>query len=203
MIEVTKSIRTSDEVTLSSGTVVHSNRTPRNWLLSAAIFISTCIALLEVSDLAIAPEFGTSSTLPLVVVVWSTVTIAVLAVLVHVSRLSGSDRMLGRTTTHIFALGGLGVSWQSLVVAMPFHTNKEACSFDSAGRSYNNKVANCALFTTSHVLAWFLWITLFSAAFAIYRRAVSIHGKAMVPRPGVVAAWRLSDISEEEAYTKA
>ncbi|KAJ6560681.1 hypothetical protein B0H10DRAFT_2118966 [Mycena sp. CBHHK59/15] len=77
-----------------------------------------------------------------------------------------------------------------LVIAMVTQ-NTAAC------HHWGTSHAFCGLYTTSHVLSWFLAITLFGAAYAVYRRAVTIHGAALVPRPGpppLVAAWRLSDV---------
>ncbi|KAJ6616854.1 hypothetical protein B0H10DRAFT_2035970 [Mycena sp. CBHHK59/15] len=85
-----------------------------------------------------------------------------------------------------------------LVIAMVTQ-NTAAC------HHWGTSHAFCGLYTTSHVLSWFLAITLFGAAYAVYRRAVIIHGAALVPRPGpppLVAAWRLSDVADGEGAIK-
>ncbi|KAJ7631358.1 hypothetical protein DFH06DRAFT_1337770 [Mycena polygramma] len=63
----------------------------------------------------------------------------------------------------------------------------------------------CVLFVLVDVLSWCLFITLFGAAYALYRKAVILHGNQMVPVPDpppLVPAWRLSHISDSAQQDK-
>ncbi|KAJ6520824.1 hypothetical protein B0H19DRAFT_1252144 [Mycena capillaripes] len=63
----------------------------------------------------------------------------------------------------------------------------------------------CVIFVFVDILSWSLFITLFGAAYAMYRRAIMLHGKTLVPvskSPPLVAAWRLSHISDSTPSTK-
>ncbi|KAJ7157510.1 hypothetical protein C8R43DRAFT_996695 [Mycena crocata] len=107
-------------------------------------------------------------------------------------RRRNTSRKLGRTVVQIRLICALGFSWIIFIIAM-LGLNKMACGWSGA---------TCILFTMDHVLAWFLSTALFSAAWATYRRAVTIHGTNMVPIPTprpFTAAWRLSDIADEGA----
>ncbi|KAJ6620652.1 hypothetical protein B0H10DRAFT_2021286 [Mycena sp. CBHHK59/15] len=176
-----------------------STMTHRHKLIHVAIFLAIIIFVLGVGAMFSGSEFRDSSLIELCATIWSDVTIATLAILLHTGRFNGwCPKLLGRTTAQIYVLCGLGISWIVLIIPMVAR-NKEAC--------YDRHTTNafCGLYTTSHVLSWFLFITLFVAAYAAYRRAVTIHGTAPVPvprPPRLVPAWRLSDVADGEGTIK-
>ncbi|KAJ7124410.1 hypothetical protein C8R44DRAFT_875446 [Mycena epipterygia] len=123
------------------------------------------------------------------------------ATFVILLRLGRRQHPLARTISQIYVLCGLALSWIGFVSFL-IVGNIAACSRRSL---YRKPLGTCALFTTVNILGWALSITLFGAAYAVYRRAIALHGDAMVPAPGPpprVAAWRLSQISDTVADTK-
>ncbi|KAJ7210474.1 hypothetical protein GGX14DRAFT_450837, partial [Mycena pura] len=117
-------------------------------LIFAAIVL--CIAIFIFAVLLVAARRFHAS--QVVAAIWADVTIAVLAILVYAGRHRKSHHAghkLGRTTTQIHVLCGLAVSWTVLTVGLIVQ-NSRACAHDRTG---------CGLFTTAHVLAWFLIIT--------------------------------------------
>ncbi|KAJ7266947.1 hypothetical protein B0H12DRAFT_140932 [Mycena haematopus] len=169
-------------------------------LMSAAALLCILIFALVVAHLAIGER---PNVITVFVPIWSDVTAAVVLVLLYVGRRHSHHR-LGRTLTQIRVLCALGVSWLLVLHALTTtQTSPNICH-----RYWNhNRDTNRAcrgLFTAAHVFAWVLTITLFSAAYATYRRAVAIHGTAVVPvpEPVVVPAWRLSGVGENEGGIK-
>ncbi|KAJ7079034.1 hypothetical protein C8R43DRAFT_1053208 [Mycena crocata] len=166
----------------------------RHGSIFLAIVLCVIMFILAVSEMSTTWWFRSPSILHIFVAIWTDVTITVLAVLLYMGRRRNVSHKLGRTIVQIRVLCALGFSWIVFIFAM-IALNHEACRWRSSG-------ATCALFTIDHVLAWLLSITLFSTAWATYRRAINIHGTHMVPIPTprpLVAAWRLSDISDEGA----
>ncbi|KAF7344558.1 hypothetical protein MSAN_01937700 [Mycena sanguinolenta] len=95
------------------------------------------------------------------VTIWARVTLAVLIVLLFVGRRCYSHK-LGRTVNQIRALCALGASWLLLmagIIVLNVNTN-----------------ADFMVFYAAHAFAWILTVTLFSAAYATYRRAIAVHG---------------------------
>ncbi|KAJ7640900.1 hypothetical protein DFH06DRAFT_625084 [Mycena polygramma] len=142
-------------------------------LFSVAILFSVTIFALLVAQMAVA----SASVIGIFVVIWTDVTITTLAVLLFMGRRRNAHRKLGRTVTQIRVLCALAVSWLFLMVGMiAQNPHRSVCG----GIIIWYDIDSCGLFTSAHVLSWFLIITLFSAAFATYRKAVTTHGTAMV-----------------------
>ncbi|KAJ7912849.1 hypothetical protein B0H13DRAFT_2659873 [Mycena leptocephala] len=105
-----------------------------------------------------------------------------------------SHRKLGRAVTQIRVLCALAFSW----ILLMFGMITQNVSDSVCGRWYGD---TCGLFTSAHVLSWILILTLLLAAYATYRRAVTIHGVVMVPLPApppMVPAWHLSGVTDGE-----
>ncbi|KAJ7289183.1 hypothetical protein C8J57DRAFT_1276941 [Mycena rebaudengoi] len=199
--------RCSAELREPTFTDVEASRwTPRHKLIYLAIIISILIFIFEVVEMLVTPgnPGWTHLGVPLIAALLCDVTYAVLFFLLKFGRRRGSNRWLARTTTQIGVFSALGLAWEMMAVAM-LVLNKEACGQDPWRRYSKNKEAACGLYTTSHVFAWILCIILYTAAWMVYSRAVSLHGKAKVPRPGpppVIAAWRLTDVADGEGSIK-
>ncbi|KAJ7918635.1 hypothetical protein B0H13DRAFT_283349 [Mycena leptocephala] len=110
-------------------------------------------------------------------------------------RTPGSQHILSRTITQIYVICALGMSWIGIVCTQ-IAINTNVCRRDSA--------VACVLFVISNISSWSLFLTLFGAAYAMYRRAVALHGNTMVPVPSppLVPAWSLSHISDSARDTK-
>ncbi|KAJ7666268.1 hypothetical protein DFH06DRAFT_1386413 [Mycena polygramma] len=165
-------------------------------LFCVAILFSVIIFALLVAQMAVASV----SVIGIFVVIWTDVTITTLAVLLHMGRRRNAHRKLGRTVTQIRLLSALGVSWLLLMVGMIVQNpHRSVCG----GRWYD--IDSCGLFTSAHVFSWLLIVTLFSAAFATYRKAVATHGTDMVPLPSppLIPAWRLSTVADVSNVARA
>ncbi|KAF7360401.1 hypothetical protein MVEN_00770000 [Mycena venus] len=146
--------------------------TPRHVFMSVAILFCIIIFGLLVGHFVVGHR---PNVLTVFIVIWTDVTLVILAVLLNKGRRCHVQTKLGRTVTQIRALCALAVSWSFLVIGMLSEEN----SSDICRWRYN---ADCrALFTAAHVFVWLLIATLFAAAYATYRRAVAIHGSTMVP----------------------
>ncbi|KAJ6581997.1 hypothetical protein B0H19DRAFT_521977 [Mycena capillaripes] len=110
-----------------------------------------------------------------------------------------SGRKFGRTTVQVLVLCGLAVFWLFLSGVM-VPVNSQYCEL----RGWRRRGDSCRLFTAAHVFTWLLIVSLFSAAYATYRRAVNIHGRTLVPLPAppMVAAWRISNVADREGAIK-
>ncbi|KAJ7103799.1 hypothetical protein C8R44DRAFT_987998 [Mycena epipterygia] len=171
--------------------------TLRHILISVAIALSCMMFILSVAEMGSAWRFKAPSIVQLFVALWTDVTITFLALLLYAGRRGDSRPTMGRTTVQIHVLTALACSWIIFMVAM-LTQNSGACAWRSGP-------AACGLFTTVHVLSWFLIFVLFTAAYATYRRAVTIHGTTMVPlpvTPTLVPAWRVSHIAGGEGSVK-
>ncbi|KAF7356241.1 hypothetical protein MVEN_00955600 [Mycena venus] len=158
-------------------------------LMLVAIFLCASVFSLLVAQMA---DQGQASVSGVFATIWTDVTVTVLAILLYMGRRPG--RWLGRTPVQVHVLCALGFSWILLIVGM-IPENHYQCIWSGT---------SCGLFTTAHVLTWFLAIALFGAAYATYRRAVKIHGATMVPDPSppMVAAWRLANVGDNEGAIK-
>ncbi|KAF7360404.1 hypothetical protein MVEN_00770300 [Mycena venus] len=166
--------------------------TPRHILIFAAIVWCLTIFSLLVGHMAVGerPKFTT-----VFVTIWTFVTLPILLVLLIMGHRRHSRHKLGRTVTQIRVLCALAVSWLLLVTGLiTLNANPSStCGWWNRG--------DCRkLLTAAHAFSWILIVTLFSAAYATYRRAVSLHGTAMVlpPPPPMVPAWRLSGVADNE-----
>ncbi|KAJ7699041.1 hypothetical protein B0H17DRAFT_1049975 [Mycena rosella] len=171
--------------------------TMRHSLIIVAIILSSVIFIFSVVEMSTGRVFRGPSILQIFVVIWTDMTITFLALLLYMGRRrQAGRRKLGRTVAQVRVLCALASSWTIFMTIM-MALNPRACGW------YSNDVV-CGLFTTIHVFTWFLIITLFWAAYATYRRAVTIHGTNMVPLPTtpMVSAWRLSNIADGEGAIK-
>ncbi|KAJ7289203.1 hypothetical protein C8J57DRAFT_1276980 [Mycena rebaudengoi] len=170
----------------------------RRKLLYAAC-LAVVIFAFAIAAMCTAWQFEKPSIVQLFVALWSVPTIAVLVILYCMSRIRDSPvPVLSNTLNQVCIVSALGLTWFILVVAM-LTQNTEICT--GWGKSH----VGCAMFTTSHVFSWVLFIALFYTAYAIYSRAVAIHGAALVPLPGpppVIAAWKLSVVADDEGVIK-
>ncbi|KAJ7103802.1 hypothetical protein C8R44DRAFT_858894 [Mycena epipterygia] len=168
--------------------------TLRHILMIVAITLSCIMFILSVAEMSSVWRFKGPSILQIFVALWTDVTITFLALLLYAGR--RGDSRLGRTTVQIHVLTALACSWIIFMFAM-LTQNPGACAWRSGP-------AACGLFTTVHVLSWFLIFVLCAAAHATYRRAVAIHGATMVPLPTpiLVPAWRLSHMAGGEGSVK-
>ncbi|KAF8190311.1 hypothetical protein K438DRAFT_1971187 [Mycena galopus ATCC 62051] len=137
------------------------------------------------------------------VAIWTHVTLAVLIVLLCMGRRRYSQHKLGRTVIQIRVLCALGVSWLLLMAGIiTLNTNTDAMCGTRRSYYYRNYTRDdCRrLFYAAHAFSWVLTVTLFSAAYATYHRAVALHGTALVvpPLPPMVPAWRLSTVGDNE-----
>ncbi|KAJ7792415.1 hypothetical protein B0H14DRAFT_2931411 [Mycena olivaceomarginata] len=132
--------------------------------------------------------------------IWTHVTIGVLFLLLWLGRRCYSHHRLGRTVTQIHVLCALAVSWLFLMAGIiTLNTNTNSM----CGWHWYNRSDCRRLFYAAHAFSWILIITLFSAAYATYRRAVAVHGTELVrpPPPPMVPAWRLSGVADNERPT--
>ncbi|KAJ6517798.1 hypothetical protein DFH09DRAFT_233093 [Mycena vulgaris] len=170
--------------------------TPRHILIIVAMVLSTLMFTFSVAEMATAYRFESPSILQVFVALWTDVTMSFLGLLLYMGLRHESRRKLGRTDVQIKAMSALAFSWIIFMLPM-MAENPEAC------HGWRTTSETCGLFTTVHTLAWFLIIVLFGAAYATYRRAITIHGNRMVPLPApLVPAWRLSDIADSEGAIK-
>ncbi|KAJ7117476.1 hypothetical protein C8R44DRAFT_790804 [Mycena epipterygia] len=137
--------------------------------------------------------FTSPSVLQIFVALWLYATVTLLAILLFMGRRQESSPMLGRTIVQIRALCALACSWIIFMVAMATQ-NGMACERWSWAAD-----ATCGLFTTVHVLSWFLIFVLFAAAYATYSRAVTIHGVQVMV---LVPAWQLANIADGQGAIK-
>ncbi|KAJ7117475.1 hypothetical protein C8R44DRAFT_879038 [Mycena epipterygia] len=174
--------------------------THRHRLIIAAIVICCIMFALSVAEMSTVRHFTSPSVLQVFVSLWLYVTVTLLAILLFMGRRQESSPMLGRTIVQIRVLCALACSWIIFMIAMATQ-NGRAC------QRYNwaTSPATCGLFTTVHVLSWFLFLVLFAAAYATYSRAVTIHGAVMVPVPApppLVPAWQLANIADGQGAIK-
>ncbi|KAJ7117489.1 hypothetical protein C8R44DRAFT_854368 [Mycena epipterygia] len=147
----------------------------------------------SVAEMSTGWRFLSPSILQTFVALWTDVTVIVLAVLLYMGRHREPRPKLGHAIVQIRVLCALACSWIIFLVAM-ISQNGIACGW---GFSH----ATCGLFTTVHVLSWFLLFVLFAAAYATYHRAVTIHGTVMVPLPApppMIPAWYLASVADGE-----
>ncbi|KAJ7314370.1 hypothetical protein DFH08DRAFT_895285 [Mycena albidolilacea] len=152
-------------------------------LILTAIFLASTVFSLLVAQMT----EGGPSVISIFVVIWTQVTIAVLGLLLYFGR--RPQHKLGRIGVQVHILCVLALSWIPLIVGL-LATNSRVCWWGGA---------TCGLFTSAHVFVWFLVIVLFGAAYATYRRAVKMHGSALVPLPSppMVPAWRIASLGGE------
>ncbi|KAJ7509728.1 hypothetical protein B0H11DRAFT_2270110 [Mycena galericulata] len=174
-----------------------SNR--RRILILVAILLSILMFAFAVVVMSTPRRFGSPIVLQLFVAHWAVITIVFLGVLLYMGRRRETPHPMALTSVQIYVLIGLACSWIVFIIAM-LTQNGTAC------HTWKYSHLTCGFFTTVHVLSWFLAIILFLAAYATYRRAVTIHGTALVtvpaPPPPKVEAWRLSNIGDEEGAIK-
>jgi len=178
----------------------HHDDPKRKDLRKIRIFVAIILSILmfafSVVEMATAWQFHSPSILMLFVALWLVVTVVLLGILLYMGH---RRHILGRTSIQIYILCGLACSWIIFMVAM-MTQNLNACGWSSGISGLT-----CDMFTLVHLLSWVLIITLSSAAYVTYRRAVAIHGTALVavqaPSP-LIEAWRLSDIADVEGTIK-
>ncbi|KAJ7117474.1 hypothetical protein C8R44DRAFT_790795 [Mycena epipterygia] len=179
--------------------------THRHSLITAAIVLCCIMFALSVAEMCTVRRFTSPSVLQVFVSLWLYVTVSLLAVLLFMGRRQESSPMLGRTIVQIRVLCALACSWIIFMIAMATQ-NGTACERYSAFSRWGwASDATCGLFTTVHVLSWFLFLILFAAAYATYRRAVTIHGAVLVPVPAptpLVPAWQLANIADGQGAIK-
>ncbi|KAJ6488053.1 hypothetical protein C8R45DRAFT_264759 [Mycena sanguinolenta] len=160
--------------------------------LAAALLWCILVFSLLVGHMAVGDK---PNVISVFVAIWTIVTFAVLIVLLCVGSSRYSGYKLGRTVTQIHVLCALGVSWLLLMAGI---ITMNANPNSMCGRYYRGDCRK--LFYAAHAFSWILTITLFSAAYATYRRAVAIHGATMTipPPPPMVPAWRLSSVADNE-----
>jgi len=194
--------RCSSELELQHGYTDSKKKSNlRAKLIFVAIVLSFMIFAFAVAEMATAGYFDSPTILQLFVALWTGVTITILSFLLYMGcRRPSPDQSrhpLGRTPIQIYILCALAVTWIIFMIAM-MTQNPVVCA-----RWYGP--VPCGMFTTAHVLSWFLIIALFWAAYATYRRAVAIHGTSSVviqTPPPLVEAWRLSDVADGEGAIK-
>ncbi|KAJ7455759.1 hypothetical protein FB451DRAFT_1564795 [Mycena latifolia] len=154
------------------------------------------IFILAVAEVITGAGPRSPSILQIFVALWTDLTFTFLALLLYTASRREPSESLSRPAAQIFVLSGLGFSWIVFILAMLTQTLR-ACAGD---------LVACSLFTTIHLLSWFLMITLFSAAYATYRMAADdSHGASMVlptAGPHFVEAWRLSNNADSEGAIK-
>ncbi|KAJ7314369.1 hypothetical protein DFH08DRAFT_895284 [Mycena albidolilacea] len=131
-----------------------------------------------------------------IVALHSVLTSLLLMILLRLGRIKGSQHRLSRAISQIYVLCGLGLTWIVFACSLAA-LNENVCRRDSA--------VVCFLFVIEHILCWALVIAVFGTAYAIYHRAVSLHGHRLVPVPdpsSPVAAWRLAHISDSGGHKK-
>ncbi|KAF7344574.1 hypothetical protein MSAN_01939500 [Mycena sanguinolenta] len=180
---------------------VHVHRKPfeitvRVILMSVACLLCILIFALVVGHLAVGEK---PNAITVFLTIWTDVTLAIVCILLYMGH-RHPEHKLGRTVTQIRVLCALGVSWIFLLLAMM------GLQFtrDAICHGYWNDAGCRGLFIAAHVFSWLLMFTLFAAAYATYRKAVTIHGATMVPLPEtvMVPAWRLSGVAETEGSIK-
>ncbi|KAJ6488045.1 hypothetical protein C8R45DRAFT_264525 [Mycena sanguinolenta] len=178
---------------------VHAHRKPfemtiRVILMAVACLLCILIFALVVGHMAVGEK---PNTITVFLSIWTHVTLGAICVLLYMGH-HHSDHKLGRTVTQIRVLCALGVSWIFLLLAiLGVQFTRDAICY-----RYWNDGACLGLFIATHVFSWFLMFTLFASAYATYRRAIAIHGVALVSLPKVVPAWRLSGVAETEGSIK-
>ncbi|KAF8190315.1 hypothetical protein K438DRAFT_921799 [Mycena galopus ATCC 62051] len=181
-----------------SGKMDPQKTTLRHVLIFAAFLWCIMIFSLLVAHMVIGER---PNVITVFVAIWTHVTLAVLIVLLLMGRRRYSHHKLGRTVTQIRVLCALGSSWLLLLAGVvTLHPNSDAMCYPGGGY-YNYRHGDCRrLFKTAHGFSWILTVTLFSAAYATYHRAVALHGTALVvpPPPPMVPAWRLSTVADKE-----
>jgi len=173
--------------------------TLRHILLFVAIVFCVTIFSLLVGHMAVGKR---PTVVSVFVAIWTHVTLAVLVLLLCFGRRRHAHRKLGRTVTQIRVLCALAVSWLFLMGGMiALNTDPDSmCGWWNRGGWWNDRGDCRKLFSAAHAFCWILIVTLFSAAYATYRRAVTMHGTAMVlpPPPPMVPAWQLSGVADTE-----
>ncbi|KAJ6582004.1 hypothetical protein B0H19DRAFT_1061481 [Mycena capillaripes] len=167
-----------------------------SWTTRMAILFSIIVFSLLAGHMG--EEGGATAVGILATVIWTPVTVATLIFLLYMGHRRNSGRKFGRTTIQVLVLCGLAVFWLFLSGVM-IPVNSHYCVLRAWVRE-----ESCHLFTAAHVFAWLLIVSLFSAAYATYRRAVNIHGNTLVPLPAppMVAAWRISNVADSEGVIK-
>ncbi|KAF7356242.1 hypothetical protein MVEN_00955700 [Mycena venus] len=164
-------------------------------LLYSSACISSCIFILSLAEFCAAGHRNRfTGIFQISVALSSFATSLILMILLRLGRTPGSQQRLARTDSQMFVLCGLGLTWIGFVCTL-VAINEEVCRRDSTGV--------CFLFVIENILCWSLFITMFGAAYAMYRRAVTLHGNEMVPMPNpppLVPAWRLSHISDSAGH---
>ncbi|KAJ7359208.1 hypothetical protein DFH08DRAFT_845407 [Mycena albidolilacea] len=181
--------------------------TPRHLLIFAAILFCIIIFSLFVGHMAVEPTAmyfrngrafyvpaeKRANVITVFAAIWTQGTLGVLLLLLCMGRRRHSHHKLSRTVTQIRVLCALAVSWLFLMAGIvTLHTSTGSrCGWNG----------DCQrLFFAAHAFSWILIVTLFSAAYATYRRAVTVHGTELVrpPPPPMVPAWRLSGVADNE-----
>ncbi|KAJ6530047.1 hypothetical protein DFH09DRAFT_152041 [Mycena vulgaris] len=144
---------------------------------------------------------------------YSAVTFTTLITLLRLGRRKGSQLTLARTTSQIYVMCGMSMTWigrqlsdDQIDFAYPSLYQGSACLLVSKNTkvcsrysSPRESTAACVIITLVNILAFVLSITLLGAAYAVYHRAIILHGNERLPAPGpppLVAAWRLAHVSD-------
>ncbi|KAJ7625630.1 hypothetical protein FB45DRAFT_921887 [Roridomyces roridus] len=160
-----------------------------------AMFISFLMFIFSIVSMSSAGQFHSSSTFLLclrrsgqILSHWK----GILMLFVNLLYMGRRRYLLGRTSIQIYILCALAGSWLIFMIAM-LAKNHNACT------GWGPTGVSCGMFTTTHVLSWFLIATLCAAVYATYLRAVALHGTNLVAveaPPPLVEAWRLSNIDD-------
>ncbi|KAJ7625629.1 hypothetical protein FB45DRAFT_921883 [Roridomyces roridus] len=157
-------------------------------LFIVAISLCVLIFILSVVKMSVSwyPE---GHSIPLIFVsIWTDVTITLLALLLYAGR-RRPDWKLSRTIVQVRILCALACVWIVFMIGIS-PVNHHACDW-----GYTN---SCGFLTTINVFIGLLFVTLFFAAYVIYRKAVATHGTAPVTVTVPTAAWRVSTITDGE-----
>ncbi|KAF7370262.1 hypothetical protein MSAN_00657300 [Mycena sanguinolenta] len=172
-------------------------------LILLANFFAITMFSLVVAQMA---EARRASVVGVLAALWATSTVVVLGLLLYTARRPGHK--LGRTIVQIYVLCALAFTWILSLVGMITQNTRE-CAWHWYRVSWGNgrmssghyvNTVSCALFTSADVLTWFLIITLLGAAYATYRRAITMHGTSTTMVS--VATWRLANAGEAEGAIK-
>ncbi|KAJ7464529.1 hypothetical protein FB451DRAFT_1370284 [Mycena latifolia] len=170
--------------------------------LYAATYLSCSIFVLAVAGMII--RFA--GIMQLFVALYSAATVTTLFILLRLGRRRGSQLTLARTTSQIYVMSGLGLTWigeqlygAGISLALLIYQGWFTCLLAFPYSFRRESSAACVTFVAVDILVGSLALALFWAAYAVYRRAVALHGATMVPIPGpqpLVPAWRLAHVSD-------
>ncbi|KAF7309224.1 hypothetical protein MKEN_01125200 [Mycena kentingensis (nom. inval.)] len=167
--------------------------TVRGALISLIIVLCLAMFSLSIVIMATSASYYFSAG-ALFVCLWSYLTVTVCSALVYATRPHRRFpcHRLGKTLVQIKILVLLALSWIPII-----------CSVIADSASWTAHWNGLlGLFIPVDIFAIIVTCALLGAAIATYRRAVTVHGKHLVPHPGMVPAWTVSDIRPAEGGVK-